>query len=205
MKTLFMILTLVGMGFLFTPTAIAANSQDENLLEDGGFENIREAEVGAGGHFFNAIKAGCDMGGDLIVRVPKNLDQLSGAKKFIIVDGKPDKEVHSGEHALLFNGGFYLTFSAAAKEGDLLEASFYAKGKSKVSLFLPGMSAEGKWVGNGGLPQVYPVDLNSPDGWQQLTFRFTIKGEEVVKCGARFNAEGDVCIDDLVIRKLSGD
>lgn len=182
----------------------SADPAADNLITDGGFEEIREVELTGGGHFFNNVKAGCDMGGGMLAKVPKNLDQLSGAKKFIVVEGKLGKEVHSGNYAVLFNGGFYLRYVLDAKTGDVFEVSYFAKGKSKVCVVFNLEDGGGKYFA-AGLPKEYPVAVDDPDSWKQITHIITIKDEGVVKARMRFSAEGDVCVDDLVVRKLSGD
>lgn len=194
----------IGLLVFITPlmSGMTAEKQPENLIQNGGFEEIKEVDLTTG-HFLSAVRGRCDFGSDFIGNVPTNLDQLSGAKKFIVVEGSAGQEVHSGKRALLFDGGFYLRSMFPGTEGDIFDIAYYAKGKSKVSVHFNLVNDQGKFFAQ-GLPVVYPITVNQTNKWVEVKQTIPIKAEGTKQIFVRLAAEGDICIDDLVIRKRTG-
>ena len=127
------VLTLLSSSIAWcTETEVETKAEDGNLILDGGFEEIEEADATTG-YLGMSVKSGVELGGKPFARVPRMLNQFSGAKKFIIVQGQPGKEIHSGKYALLVNGNFHLNArpesSLAARKGDVFEFSCYARGR----------------------------------------------------------------------------
>ena len=205
--------SLVASTLILLPLARAAEKKPEkapgeNALADGGFEEIQDVDATTG-YYQKAIKDGIKLNADenaLLIQVPgKMLDQFCGAKKFIVVEGAPGKEVHSGKYALLLNGGFYLKIPPAGflkvQPGEAYEFTCWAKGDGKVAVYFHLLDDQKNSCGEGICkPQWVKTE---GDDWETVSQRIEVRNEKAAWAHVRLHAEGgDVALDDLIIRRV---
>jgi len=174
----------------------AADPAPPNMVRDGGFEEVRECVVAADRYIRNAIyEQGVDMGEDApVVLLPAAFSQFCGCKRLIVVEGAPSKEVHSGKRALLFSGSFYLQGGGPAGPRDVLQASYWARGKGKVRLILHLTDTNGRYFAQ-AVPDPIAVDSQQ---WVPVRHTLEMKAyQNLASIWPRMEATGDVVIDDL--------
>ncbi len=174
---------------------------ERNLVNDGGFEEVREVLVAGTKFVYDAIyKQGIELGepGAPIVLLPYAFSQFCGCKRMRVVEGTPGQGVHCGKRALRLNGSIYLRARSAAKTGDVFKARFYAKGKGKVRFILHLTNTKGKYFGQ-VVPKLVAIDTND---WVLVEQTLDTTGKPNLKrVWPRMEAMGDMYLDDLVLVK----
>lgn len=203
--------SLIVSALIAIPAAWSADqpAAGENLIVNGGFEEVKEVDATTG-YFLSAIKAGVRLADDenaLLVRIPdKILDQFLSPKKFIIVEGQPGKEVHSGKYSLLLSGGgFYLSPMIKVKPGEVYEFTCWAKGDAKVGIHFNLLDDQQKYFADaGGIPSSVPAGTND---WVEVKQRIEVRTEGARSAHMRFHAaeSNEVTVDDFVLRKVAGE
>jgi hypothetical protein len=171
-----------------------------NLVRDGGFETIREVTLADSRHIRDAMENhGADLSRDgPVVRMPVNFSMFCGTRRLRVVTGKPPAEVHGGAKAILLNGSYWM-HTVTVHPGDVLEASFFAKGEGKARLILG--------YGN-PMQQIVPNPVRvSGDRWTEIRHRFDLRKYTAIRSvSPRLATMGDIVIDDLsLVRVRSGD
>jgi len=192
-------------GFEVGSVRTAANAKQENLILDGGFEDLKEVNTTVG--YFRAwVRDGMDFGGGIFARVPTMFNQPTATKTFIIVEGQPGKQVHTGKYALRLSGqGFYLNAQPEThlkvQTGDVFEFSCYAKGNGRLGVHF-GLSNDLKQpCGGAGPPNLLKV---KGDSWTQVKHTIEVKKAGARYAFIRFAMDGELCVDDFFLRKVSG-
>jgi len=185
-------------------TQADARVEPQDLIVDGGFENPTEVNTTVG-YFRKAVKDGIDLGGELFPLVPKMLNQFSGTKKLIIVEGKPGKEVHTGKYALRVDGSFYVSakptnYLLKVTPGDVYEFSCYAKGKGKLGLMVLLLDDAKKGCGSSTPPMVSVAG----DTWGQVKQALEVQPKDARYGFLRFMTDSEVCVDDFLLHRASG-
>jgi hypothetical protein len=176
-----------------------------NLVVDGQFEEVRRETLFRSPYLEQAVKDGVRLSreGEEVI-LPANFDQFCGAEVVKVVEGAPGGTVHSGKRALLLKGGMYLRGaeprSYATKEGDLYQVEFYAKGEGDVSAWFTVYG-----TGKTGAVQLERRGKAVPSQWTKIEQTFLIVGAGAQEIFPRLAAAHEVLIDDLVIRRISGD
>ena len=189
----------------FLGSCLAADAA-QNLVQDGGFEEVRREPLFSSPYLENAVKAGLALtreGEDAIL--PVNFDQFCGTVQVLkVVEGKPGGMVHSGKRALLLKGGVFLNKAAPqsydTKEGDMYHVEFYAKGRGDVTMWFT------VWgTGKMGATRVESKGKAVPSQWTKIEQTFLIVGEGAKSIAPRLAATQEVLIDDIVISKMSNE
>lgn len=207
--------TLRVLALMAVPAVWGANqnTESENLIVNGGFEEVKEVDVTTGyfrpyNNFFSK-----DGSNTLMALIPsKGFDQFHGhITKFIIVEGQAGKEVHSGKYALLIsgkddNGGFYLRLPNSflrVQPGEMYEFSCWVKGDGKVALRFGLLDS---------LKKLFANEITKPDwvkteggNWQEVKQQIEVPLKEEAANWAHLAvlADGDdIVVDDLFLRKV---
>jgi len=195
--------------FMFMVRVAGAAEQKEarNIIPDGGFEKVREVVIGANKHVYKWIQEGVDFGqkGGPIVILPSSLWGFTDKvryKKFIVVEGTPGKEVHSGKRALYLSGTGTFYFKGArceAKTGDVFKVSCYVKGKGGLNFVLHLTNTEGKYYAQAYNRKGMVVDS---DKWT-LVEQTLDTGDypDLKRIWVRMGSKGDIYIDDVSLVK----
>jgi len=177
-----------------------AGEPGRNLIEDGGFESVREVSLGQNKYYLQNVRDGVDLGSQgPVVRVPSNLSLFSACKRLHVIEGAPGKEVRSGARAILLEGSFYLRAAGAARTGDVFRARFYAKGKGQARLILGLYGKTGKSFGQCVPKRVRP----DPDKWTLIEHVLDTRTHaNLRRIYPRLESKGEVFIDDVELVKV---
>jgi len=112
-------------------------SAQENLLKNGGFEQIVKKTKSGDRYIQEKIKAGWNFGAGPLAKVPAEWIPNLGSAKLEIADAEKEKEnVHGGRYAMRLttgeNKGAHI-YTSGAKAGKY-EIAVWAKGKGKFSV-----------------------------------------------------------------------
>ena len=112
-------------------------STQENLLKNGGFEQIVKKTKSGDRYIQEKIKTGWDFGTGPLVKVPAEWIPNLGTAKLEIIDAEKEKEnVHEGRYAMRLTTGeksgahIYTSGATAGK----YEITVWAKGKGRFSV-----------------------------------------------------------------------
>jgi len=192
---------------LLWPMLAHASTADQrpNLILDGGFEQVREANVGVEPYLFQSLQEGMDLGSKgPVIRLPINVGLFCGVKRLHIVEGSPGKQVHTGRRAIRLTGSYYVQLrhtergSVPIRRGDRFRARYYVKGTGTVRLLLSVRNDACRQVG-----QVVPAPVAvKGDQWARVEHTYdTADQENGTGIGARVETQGDVWIDDMTLVK----
>ena len=181
------------------PGVVLCGETSEDLVRDGGFEEVREVSVGLDAYVLKHIQNGLDLGSPgPVVRLPANAGQFCGCRRLHVVEGEPGEAVHTGRRAIVLDGSFYLNAGGPASTGDVFRARYYAKGKGTVRLILPLYNREGKYYGQ-AVPKPFPLDTGT---WTLVEHVLDTRSHaDLGRIGARLESKGDISVDDLSLVK----
>ncbi len=193
------------LGLMATTGRLAAQDGD-NLFANPGFEDTKEVDL-TSGYFNSAINQGVNLGDEMVVQIPVNFDQFSATKLFKVVSGKPGEDVHSGNNALLIDGGFYDRCTFPVQPGEIIEVHYFIKvpdstGDSSVkvgvSFNLPGPDGVSLGMIEAKEPQ---VQVFPGSGWNEIIQEMVVPPLENINTAVfRFASTAPVLLDDVVVR-----
>ncbi|MBI4026901.1 MAG: hypothetical protein HY360_18090 [Verrucomicrobia bacterium] len=176
----------------------------DNLIADGGFEEVRSFPVSTDPYIAEQVQNGCDLTDGPIVTLPSNFDQVCDVlRKLRVVEGAPDREVHSGKRAILMHGGFYVRPNVKAAPGDAFRVVIWAKGEGTVRLAASLYPAEGACIAGCAGNEANIQE----DEWVRVEHTLEIKREHAAVKRAAFYIQttGPVYLDDLSVTRIAAD
>ena len=200
----------------FAALAVASGLfAQENLIPNGGFENVVKKAKGTDKYLIGQIRNGWDLGTGPIATLPKDWLLNGGKGKLRVItvgeNGENKENVHSGKHALYFEEmDGHIASGCNVKPGKY-ELSFWYKGTGKIGFvsYLYGVNPTTGKIGRHITSRsLCNITVNSPDEWKQHKVIVEIgKGIPDVKQGsiAHYSSKGGYYIDDIVLMEVKNE
>jgi hypothetical protein len=181
----------------------------ENLLENGGFEEVSQVPKATDKYLMEQIKNGWNVGSGPLAEMPSGWSPNGGTVKFRIItvgENSENKEnVHSGKHSAYFQlGNIFCQFpnKNAFKPGKY-ELNFWYKGTGQIgfSCYCYGIDpATGMPQKHLGSPRFCQFALDNPEKWKEFrqTYELGVPGTVyfiLAFCGAN----GECYLDDVCL------
>lgn len=185
--------------------ACAAFAQ-ENLLKDGGFENIRKTPKASDKYIMSRIKMGWDFGPGPVAKIPANWVPNTGKVKFRVItvgeNGENKENVAEGKNSIHVSGDNFHLYNASYLKPGKYKISFKYKGTGRVTVAFYAYGKDPKTGRSKHLTSRAPITAMAKANWQTLTREIEI-GQWVPgidRCTFVISgSKMDVYIDDIVV------
>lgn len=193
---------------MFCSAVVCSVSAEENLVKNGGFEEVTNYAKGATRWLRSQIKGGWDVGSGPLAELPKFWLLNGGKGKIRVVsigeNGENKENVHSGKHAIYFEsrGGQFLNTAPNFKPGKY-EIKFWAKGNGILAFTSynygenPSTGRINKFLYSMTL---WSVKIDTQDAWKEYSKIVEIGTDkpEIRGCAfAIYGKAGSCYLDDI--------
>ena len=186
----------------------------ENLILNGGFENVSKIPKASSKYILGQARKGWDFGPGPVAKFPRNWTPNNGKIKSAVIEvgenGENKENVAEGKVSMHFVGENFHMYNGANLKPGKYTFSFKYKGSGTVTICFYGYSVDPVTRKGKHIVSKAPISVKAKPEWQTCTKTMEIGGADwapgIDKCTfAVSGTKCDIYVDDIVVTKAEED